>query len=202
MQCPSGPGGHDVVTVVRHDPELAGHDAVASPRGYGKDIEILVLRHQLAMLRRQVDPPRPPARRSGAADRVAKDTGVGPAPRRAGKSCRIFLRAQAAVATETPSFTDTFDAVCTRTPPQTPKANAFAERWLGSARRGCTDRLMISPRRRIEHRHRSFQWPSSTPLPRSTTTHSPPETIPIGDNVTIHRTRLLRGLMAECRNTA
>jgi hypothetical protein len=43
-------------------------------------------------------------------------------------------------------FTDAFDTVFTvagikilRTPPQAPKANAVAERWILSARRECTD---------------------------------------------------------------
>jgi len=47
-------------------------------------------------------------------------------------------------------FTDAFDAVFTsigarivRTPVRAPRANAIAERWVGSARRECTDRLLI-----------------------------------------------------------
>jgi putative transposase len=47
-------------------------------------------------------------------------------------------------------FTAAFDAVFTaagiqiiRTPPQAPQANAHAERWVGTVRRECTDRMLI-----------------------------------------------------------
>jgi transposase InsO family protein len=47
-------------------------------------------------------------------------------------------------------FVESFDRVFTsagleilRTPPRAPRANAICERWIGSARRECTDRLLI-----------------------------------------------------------
>jgi hypothetical protein len=48
-------------------------------------------------------------------------------------------------------FTTAFDAVFTaagvriiKTPVQAPRANAIAERWIGSARRECLDRMLIT----------------------------------------------------------
>ena len=38
-----------------------------------------------------------------------------------------------------------------RTPIQAPNANAYAERWVGSVRRECLDRLLIVGRRQLEH---------------------------------------------------
>ena len=110
-------------------------------------------------------------------------------------------------------FTRAFDAVFAavgitilRTPPQSPRANAFAERWVGSVRRECTDRLLIFPRRHLEavlriyvdhfnsHRpHRSLGQRPPTP---------PPEPIPINGNATVRRTRLLGGVINEYRNAA
>jgi putative transposase len=54
-------------------------------------------------------------------------------------------------------FTDTFDAVFAsegirilRTPVRAPRANAIAERWVGTVRRELLDRMLILGRRHLE----------------------------------------------------
>lgn len=56
-------------------------------------------------------------------------------------------------------FTAAFDTAFTaagieviKTPPQAPRVNAFAERWVGTARRECTDRMLIIGQRPPEPR--------------------------------------------------
>jgi transposase InsO family protein len=54
-------------------------------------------------------------------------------------------------------FTDAFDAIFAsegirilRTPVRAPRANAYAERWVGTVRRELLDRMLILGRRRLE----------------------------------------------------
>ena len=92
-----------------------------------------------------------------------------------------------------------------RTPVQAPNANAHVERWIGSVRRECLDRLLIVGRRQVEYvlrvyvRHHNSQRPHraldlrapdsiGTPITRG----SPPT-----DTASVNRHDLLGGLIHE-----
>jgi putative transposase len=108
-------------------------------------------------------------------------------------------------------FSHAFDAIlCSegieivRTPIQAPNANAYAERWVGSARRECLDRLLIFGRRQLEHvlrvyiRHFNQQRPHRAldlrPPDCSQRDPSPAATI---YSLRVRRRDLLGGLLHE-----
>ena len=109
-------------------------------------------------------------------------------------------------------FSRTFDSIfrsegieIVRTPIQAPNANAYAERWVGSVRRECLDRLLIFGRRQLEHvlrvyvRHFNQQRPHRAldlraPERGSGTDPSPTATL---YPLRIRRRDLLGGLLHE-----
>jgi len=111
-------------------------------------------------------------------------------------------------------FTAAFDHVFTaegirviRTPVRAPKANAYAERWVRTARTECLDWLLIRNRRHLEHvlaiyvehynsgrPHRSLHL--RTPLPAR---RPPATTSRVGP---IERVDRLSGLIHEYRHAA
>jgi putative transposase len=109
-------------------------------------------------------------------------------------------------------FSRAFDAIfrgedieIVRTPIQSPNANAYAERWVGSARRECLDRLLIFGRRQLEHvlrvyiRHFNQQRPHRAldlkPPDRGSETNPSP-TAPVHP-LQVRRRDLLGGVLHE-----
>ena len=121
--------------------------------GGAKDVDILVLRHQVAVLMeiatRQVHVIGVTAHPTGAwVAQQARNLLMDLDQRAAGLRFLLCDRDT--------KFTAAFDAVFTgaginmiRTPPQAPRANAFAERWVGTVRRECTDRILIVGERHL-----------------------------------------------------
>ncbi len=93
-----------------------------------------------------------------------------------------------------------------RTPVRAPNANAHIERWVGSARRECLDRLLIFNRRQLERVMRVYVRHYNERTPHRALdleTPDPPTMAPaVGDRVasktpTIRRRDLLGGLIHE-----
>ena len=98
-----------------------------------------------------------------------------------------------------------------KTPVRTPVANAFAERWIGTVRRECLDRILILGEghlRRVvdeyvehynQHRpHRSLQQRT----PDATHDSYPSSIAAVSGYPRARRDRILGGLISEYRNAA
>jgi putative transposase len=77
-----------------------------------------------------------------------------------------------------PKVTAAFDAVfasagarIVKTPPQAPRANCYAERWVKTVRTGCTDRMLIYGEAHLRAVLRAYAWAFS-PGPDKAPTHS------------------------------
>jgi putative transposase len=80
-----------------------------------------------------------------------------------------------------PKFTAAFDAVFTaiglrivKTPIQAPRANAIAERWIGSARRECLDQILITGERHLRLVLDQYTDHYNTHRPHRTLNQNPP----------------------------
>ncbi len=108
-------------------------------------------------------------------------------------------------------FTRDFDAVFASegieiisTPVRAPKANAIAERFVGTARRECLDWLLILNRRHLEHVLRVFMDHYNAHRPHRSLDLTPPATIgpieqivPCSPSAEVKRRDRLGGLIHE-----
>ncbi len=105
-------------------------------------------------------------------------------------------------------FTRSFDAVfasegieIVKTPVRAPKANAIAERFVGTARRECLDWLLILNRRHLEHVLRVFVDHYNAHRPHRSLSLTPPIAIdherPLASSRDVKRRDRLGGLIHE-----
>ena len=110
-------------------------------------------------------------------------------------------------------FTASFDAVFAdvgirvlRSPPRAPKGNAYAERWVGTIRRECLDRMLIFSERQLRHVLAEYERHYNTHRPHRALRQLPPmadaaiEMAYVSEAV--RRTEILGGLISEYRHAA
>jgi putative transposase len=111
-------------------------------------------------------------------------------------------------------FTTSFDAVfddagigILRSPPRAPRANAYAERWIGTVRRECLDRLLIFHERQLRSVLAEYEAHYNSHRPHRSLDQRPP--LPSADlirgqdtSLAIQRTDILGGLIHEYRQAA
>jgi putative transposase len=104
----------------------------------------------------------------------------------------------------------TEDIKVIRTPVRAPNANAHMERWVGSVRRECLDRLLIFGRRQLEHVLRVYVKHYNRRRPHRALDLKPPDmgassSVAAGlqpQDLHVHRRDLLGGLIHEYEHAA
>jgi putative transposase len=109
-------------------------------------------------------------------------------------------------------FTSAFDTVFTaagiqivKTPPQAPRANAYAERWVGTVRRECTDRILIVNERHLATVLAEYTAHYNRHRPHRALAQRPPDPQPAGprkDTGKIQGKPILGGLINEYAQAA
>jgi transposase InsO family protein len=112
-------------------------------------------------------------------------------------------------------YTAAFDAVFTsegieilRTPPQAPRANAYAERWVRTLRRECLDRMLIYGQRHLLATLANFVAHYNDHRPHQGRNQMPPNAdmlpTPVADLAAarVRRTKILGGLISEYSQAA
>jgi putative transposase len=111
-------------------------------------------------------------------------------------------------------YTRVFDEVCTvldarviRTPVRAPRANALAERWIGTVRRECTDRLLIYNERHLRRILADDEQHYNHHRPHRARDRCPPQPTWAAasadrDEARLRREEIIGGLMNEYRPAA
>ncbi|MDT0469872.1 integrase core domain-containing protein [Streptomyces gibsoniae] len=110
-------------------------------------------------------------------------------------------------------FTGVFDEVFTslgaraiRTPVRAPRANAIAERWVGTVRRECTARLLIYNEQHLREALTAYERHYNTHRPHQARDRRPPQPLPAApadlNHVRLTRRQAVDGLISEDRSAA
>jgi putative transposase len=109
-------------------------------------------------------------------------------------------------------FTAAFDAVfasagvrVVKTPPQTPRANCYAERWVRTARGECTDRMLIYGEAHLRAMLRAYAGRYNGHRPHQSRNQRPPdqdEPIVVPLDRPVQRRKVLGGVINEYHRAA